>query len=111
MSFFQSEFVQEELKTIQDLQEKVYENVFTFSTMSRADKIYHIEMLEELLNRQQVLYARMSLSDDPEAKEMKENIMTSAQQLGFPPDVDLGFVFKNMTNIITNMKRSLGENS
>jgi len=38
---------------------------------------------------------------------MKDNIMTSAVQLGFPPDVDLTYVFSNMTNIIENMKKSL----
>jgi len=59
------------------------------------------------LKKQQILYTRMSLSEDPEAKLMKENIMESAKQLGFPPDVDLAYVFSNMTNIIENMKKSL----
>ena len=53
-------------------------------------------MLQELLNKQQVLYTRMSLSDDPEAKNLKDQILTSARQLGFPPDVDLRYVFANM---------------
>ena len=77
------------------------------SSMTKEDKLEHIEMLEQLLKKQQVLYTRLSLSDDPEAKQMKENIMISARQLGFPEDVDLGYVFSNMTNIIENMKKSL----
>ena len=107
MSFFDSELVQDEMKRIQELQEEIYAKVFSFSTMTNQDKFKHIEMLEELLKTQQILYTRMSLSDDPQAKDMKDNIMTSAVQLGFPPDVDLSYVFSNMTNIIENMKKSL----
>jgi hypothetical protein len=107
MSFFESELVQEEMKKISELQEKIYQKVFSFASMDDQDKFEHIEMLEELLKTQQILYARMSLSDDPNAKDMKENIMNSAVQLGFPPDVDLTYVFSNMTNIIDNMKKSL----
>jgi len=51
----------------------------------------------------------MSLSDDPEAKKMKDSILTAAKQLGFPADVDLAYVFKNMTNVVDNMKQSLRE--
>jgi GTPase Era involved in 16S rRNA processing len=107
MSFFSSEIVQQEMKEISELQEKIYEKVFAFSTMDKNDKLQHVEMLEELLNKQRVLYTRMTLSDDPAAKEMKESILTQAKQLGFPPDVDLSYVFGNMTHIIDNMKKSL----
>jgi hypothetical protein len=111
MSFFSSDFVQEEMKAITELQDKIYEKVFSFSTMNNDDKLEHVELLEELLNKQQILYARMTLSDDPEAKVMKDNILSSAQQLGFPPDVDLNYVFSNMTNIIEKMKKTINESA
>jgi len=111
MSFFKSDIVQSELKEISDLQEKIYNKVFSFASMSNEDKIEHVEMLEELLKKQRILYTRMSLSDDPEAKQMKESIMSSARQLGFSRDVDLGYVFSNMTNIIDNMKKSIRDST
>jgi len=111
MSFFSSNFVQEEMKAITELQDRIYGKVFSFSTMNNADKLEHVELLEELLNKQQILYARMTLSDDPEAKVMKDNILSSAQQLGFPPDVDLNYVFSNMTNIIEKMKKTINESA
>jgi len=49
------------------------------------------------------------LSDDLEAKMMKENILKSAKQLGFPSDVDLGYVFSNMSAIIDQMKKAIQE--
>lgn len=109
MSFFKSDIVQQELKEISELQEKIYQRVFEFHSMTNEDKLNHVEMLEDLLNKQRVLYTRMSLSDDPSAKEMKESILLQARQLGFPPDVDLSYVFGNMTHIIDNMKKSLRE--
>ena len=109
MSFFDSEIVQEEMKEISDLQDQIYAKVFSFSTMDSDDKMEHVEMLEELLKKQKILYTRLSLSEDPEAKLMKENILKSAKQLGFPPDVDLGYVFSNMSGIIETMKKSIRE--
>ena len=111
MSFFSSNFVQEEMKAITELQDRIYGKVFSFSTMNNDDKLEHVELLEELLNKQKILYARMTLSDDPEAKVMKDNILSSAQQLGFPPDVDLNYVFSNMTNIIEKMKTTINESA
>jgi hypothetical protein len=107
MSFFESELVQQELKEIAELQERIYTKVWDFTDMNADDKLVHIELLEELLNKQRVLYTRMTLSEDPSAKEMKESILEQAQQLGFPPDVDLSYVFGNMTHIIDNMRKSL----
>ena len=111
MSFFKSEFVQKEMEDITKLQEKIYESVFKFPTMSNEDKLEHIDMLEELLQKQKILYTRLSLSDDPQAIKMKENIVNEARMIGFPPDVDLGYVFSNMSGIIETMKKSIREGS
>jgi len=109
MSFFKSDIVQQELKEISILQEKIYAKVWEFPQMNSQDKLDHVEMLEDLLNKQRVLYTRMTLSDDPTAVDMKKQILEQAKQLGFPPDVDLAYVFGNMTQIIDNMKKSLRE--
>ena len=36
--------------------------------MNTEEKLFHVAMIEKLLEKQKVLYARLSLSDDPEAK-------------------------------------------
>ena len=81
MSFFDSEVVRAEMAEIHELQEEVYTNVFKFPTMSKDDQLYHVSILEKLLNKQRVLYTRVSLSDDPEAKEMKKNILETTFHL------------------------------
>ena len=75
MSFFDSEVVRAEMAEISELQEEIYGNVFKFPTMKREDQKYHVEVLERLLEKQRVLYTRLSLSDDPQAKQMKEDIL------------------------------------
>ena len=109
MSFFDSEIVQEEMKEITRLQEAVYSKVFAFSTMGKTEKLEHVTMLEELLRKQQVLYTRLSLSDDPQAKLMKDNIIKSAAQMGFPPNADIGHMMANITGVVENMRKSIDE--
>lgn len=107
MSFFNSDIVRAEMTEISMLQEDIYRNVFTFPTMNLEEKKFHIALLEKLLNKQQVLYTRLSLSDDPEAVEMKERIIESAQMMGMPPNVDMNVIFSNMTRLIEMMKEQL----
>ena len=107
MSFFDSDIVQEEMKVIQTLQEKVYSNVFAFSTMGKDDKMEHINALEKLLEKQTILYKRLSLSDDPKAKAMKDNIMDSAEMFGFPKNGDLSLMFGQMNKAIIEMRKQL----
>ena len=109
MRFFDSEIVQEEMKEITRLQEAIYSKVFAFAHMGKREKLEHVEMLETLLKKQQVLYPRLSLSDEPQAQIMKENIIKSAKELGFPPNIDLGHMFANITGVVENMRKSIDE--
>ena len=107
MSFFDSEFVRSEMVEISELQEDIYGNVFKFPSMSKDDKIKHVEMLEKLLSKQQTLYTRLSLSDDPEAIEMKRRITDSAIAMGMPKDVDMGVIFSNMSSLLESMRKQI----
>ena len=111
MSFFDSDVVRKEMTDIQDLQEEIYGSVFNFPQMPNEEKEEHIELLLELLEKQRILYARMSLSDDPAAKKMKENIQQSAVIMGMPKDVDMSQVFSNMEKMIGIMKQQVDNSS
>ena len=107
MSFFDSEFVRSEMVEISELQEDIYGNVFKFPSMSKEEKIKHVELLEKLLSKQQTLYTRLSLSDDPEAKMMKERITDSAVAMGMPKDVDMSVIFSNMASLLDTMRQQI----
>ena len=104
MSFFDSEVVRAEMAEVSELQEEVYNNVFKFLSMPKEDKKYHVELLERLLEKQRILYTRVSLSDDPEAKKMKDQIMDGANAMGLPPNVDMNLFFQNMSQMVDIMK-------
>ena len=107
MSFFNSEVVRSEMTEIAELQEQIYGNIFKFPTMSKEEKLEHVEVLETLLDKQKVLYKRMSLSDDAEAREMKERIVSSAIMMGMPPGTDMNIILNNMSKILEVMKKQI----
>jgi len=107
MSFFDSEVVRAEMTEISELQEEVYGSVFKFPSMTKEDKLKHVEIMERLLDKQKVLYTRMSLSDDLEAKEMKERIMQSAIMMGMPPGTDMNIILNNMSKMLSAMKEQI----
>ena len=102
--FFDSEIIQEELKEINDMQEKIYRSLFGFGMMSKEEKLEHIEILTNLLEKQRVMYTRLSLSDDPKAIEMKENLRKSVAMMGFPPETDMTMLFSSMNATIEALK-------
>jgi hypothetical protein len=107
MSFFSSEVVRAEMTEIAELQEQIYKNVFKFSSMNKEEKLEHVKILETLLDKQRVLYTRMSLSDDPEARQMKERIISSAIMMGMPPGTDMNIILNNMTKMLELMKNQI----
>jgi uncharacterized protein HemX len=75
--------------------------------MSKEEKLKHVNILERLLEKQKVLYTRLSLSDDPEAIQMKERITESASMMGLPPNVDMNVIFNNMSQMLDVMKQQI----
>ena len=106
-NFFDSDIVREELQEINELQLSIYKNAMKFGTFSREDKVEHIEKLTELLERQRVMYTRISLSDDKEAIDLKKHLQKSVELMGFPEGTDMLLLFSGMSNTIDNLKTQL----
>ena len=106
-NFFDSDIVREELQEINQLQMSIYRQAMKFGTFSREDKVEHIEKLTELLERQKVMYTRISLSDDKEAIDLKNHLQKSVELMGFPEGTDMLLLFSGMSNTIDNMRTQL----
>ena len=76
-----------------------------FPYMSAADKTEHINLLSELVEKQKVMYARLSLSDDPDAETMRQEMMKSAEMMGLPKGVDMSIIFNQMSEMIELMRK------
>ena len=76
----------------------------SFGIMSNEEKIEHIDMMVSLLEKQKIMYTRLSLSDDPAAVEMKENLKKSVVLMGFPPNTDMNTLFSTMEKTVQSLK-------
>ena len=53
----------------------------------------------------------MSLSDDPEAKEMKDKIIDSAKMMGLEEGMDISYMFGNMEKLLESLKEEIDKQS
>ena len=105
--FFQSEIVREELEEINELQQEIYGKIMNITNLSSEDKVEHIEKLKVLLDKQRVMYTRLALSDDPEAKKLKKQLEDSVQLMGFRAGTDIQVLFSGMTQTIESLKHNV----
>jgi|TARA_B100000902_G_scaffold91564_1_gene95068 hypothetical protein len=104
--FFDSEHVKNEMEEITSLQKELYDVILKFPKMSSEAKVEHIDTVMELLERQQIMWTRLSLTDDPDAKRMKEYITNHSKELGFG-DTDLPTIFANMKRTLQQVQSNL----
>lgn len=107
MSFFDSEVVRESLLEMDKLQEKIFSELFQIPFFSKEQKREHLESMKQFLEKQRLFVFRLSLSDDPEALQMKEKILESAKFLGMKETDSLIDFFNNLEESIRQLEQSL----
>ena len=97
MTFFQSEVVQKELHDMQEL----YMDINRMGLMLSADqKKEQLDKTMRLIELQQTMYMRVTLSEDPDAKQLVEQVRNAASMLGMPPkDIGPQFYEKLKDNV------------
>ena len=83
MKFFQSEVVQKELTQMQDLYMEINRMGLILNVSQKKEQL--VKMLR-LIELQQTMYMRVTLSEDPDAKQLVEQVKNAASMLGMPPD-------------------------
>ena len=101
--FFESKIVQSAMSEITDLQYKVYNNTLRYQSMSKEEKLEHIDMFTELIDKQHIFYNRMALSEDPDAVLMKEQIKQMALYFGLGENHDVNEMFHQMKQAIQSL--------
>ena len=86
MKFFQSEVVQKELTQMQDLYMEINKMGLMLNVTQKKEQL--VKMLR-LIELQQTMYMRVTLSADPDAQQLVDQVKNAAQMLGMPPE-DIG---------------------
>lgn len=80
--FFDSDIVRNEAKEMEFLQMKAMELTLAAPMKgSKEDQLEYIRVVRSLVEKQQIFYTRLKLSDDPRAVEMCEQIEAGAKML------------------------------
>ena len=105
--FFDSEMVRESIAEINDIQEKIFKQLMHIPYADKEGKKEHLNLMKEFLEKQKLFIFRLSLSDDPEAIELKENILDSARLFGLKPGQGIDDFFKIMESQIDYLEKTL----
>ena len=83
MKFFQSDVVQQDLHQMQEL----YMDINRMGLMLSLDqKKEQLQKMLRLIEIQQTMYMRVTLSEDPEAKKLVDQVKNAAAMLGMPKE-------------------------
>ena len=83
MKFFQSEVVQKELTQMQDLYMEINKMGLMLNLSQKREQL---DKMMRLIELQQTMYMRVTLSEDPDAKQLVDQVKNAAKMLGMPPD-------------------------
>ena len=105
--FFQSELVRGDIQEMVELQQFCFRSAMNFMLLDYDRKQQYFEALERLIDKQKVFYARIELSDDPEAKSVKETMKQGIVMLGATPDTPMQSMFDELLDKISVMRQRL----
>ena len=109
--FFDSEMVQESLEDIKELQDLITNGIidkaFAPVTGYEDDDLEQLDLIEELLEKQKLMYFRCKLSKDEDAMIVAENMRESLRQLGMPRGATVEHMFDNLKGSIRKLRDTL----
>ena len=97
MTFFNSDIVQEELHRMQELYLEINKMGLLLSVDQKKEQL---DNMIELIDLQQTMYMRVTLSDDPDAQKMVSQVREAARMVGLSPnDVNHTFYDRLRDNV------------
>ena len=106
MKFFQSEVVQKELNQMQDLYMEINRMGIMLNLKQKREQL---DKMMRLIELQQTMYMRVTLSEDPEAKKLVDQVKYAAAMLGMPKDEVGPQFYDKLKENVRNMMKELPE--
>ncbi len=105
--FFSSRIVRENMEELADMQQELIQQVMYLPYMTKEQKKEHLQLMKDFLEKQKILFFRMTLSDDPEAKDVREQIMNNARMFGVVKDANTEDFFNTLEKTIEGLAKML----
>ena len=109
--FFDSEMVQASLEDIKELQDlitsSIIDTAFASVTGYEEDELEQLDLIEELLEKQKLMYFRCKLSKDEDAMLVAENMRESLRKMGMTRGTSVEQMFDNLKKSIRNLRNTL----
>jgi len=107
-NFLNSDVVQKSLIEIDKLQNEIYHALSTpHLLVTKEERHRQLDKLEMLLEKQRIMHTRIVLSDDPDAKRMKDDFEETKIQLGIPSELTAEDVFLNTEKMIERLRKNI----
>ena len=105
--FFKSEMVRGDLQEMMELQQMCFKYAMSFPVLNNNRRMEYLEVLMSLLEKQEIMYARMSLSDDEDARTVVDNMRNAVVMLGGNPDLTVNEMFNDLRRKVNAMMDKL----
>ena len=105
--FFKSEQVKASLRELAELQDELAHTMTSAKSLVVEERKDYVRKLKLFLEKQKVFFFRVSLSDDPEAIQVKEHILDTAKMFGFNEMTGMDKFFQQLDETIKKVERDL----
>ena len=101
--FFKSEMVRGDLQEMMELQQTCFRYAMSFPVLDKDRKEEYLQAMLLLLEKQEIMYTRMSFSDDEEAQTVVDNMRNAAVMLGGDADLTIDLLFNDLRQKVNFM--------
>ena len=107
--FFKSAQVRAALAELAEIQDDLAHTMSSPRILSDDEKKDYVRKLKLFLEKQKLFFFRVSLSDDPEAVQVKDHILETAQMFGFKEMTGMNKFFQQLDDTIKKVEKDLDE--
>ena len=105
--FFRSAQVRAALAELAEIQDDLAHTMSSPRILSDDEKKDYVRKLKLFLEKQKLFFFRVSLSDDPDAVQVKEHILDTAQMFGFKEMTGMDKFFQQLDDTIKKVEKDL----
>ena len=105
--FFKSAQVRAALAELAEIQDDLAHTMSNPRILSGDEKKDYVKKLKLFLEKQKLFFFRVSLSDDPEAIQVKDHILETAKMFGFNEMTGMDKFFQQLDETIKKVEEGL----